>query len=207
MEEPAMNVKPEIKERIVAAANFLVADGIDTPTNEQVRQHLGGGSLSHISPVMREWKLARKAEVTAALEMPADLKRVIESSLASVWTSASKLASTSVENLRKDIEANIQASNDERDEALSEVINLEKNICELQQSLKEKSKKISDMDKLSRETITRSAQQTTDIAVLSARLEEKDKHLEALKIELDEIKNRNKTLQDELLKIAKKENN
>lgn len=35
------------------AAAALIAAGTLNPTNEQVRQHLGGGSLSHISPVMR----------------------------------------------------------------------------------------------------------------------------------------------------------
>ncbi len=32
----------------------LIATGVPIPNNEQVRAHLGGGSLSHISPVMRE---------------------------------------------------------------------------------------------------------------------------------------------------------
>lgn len=39
--------------RIEDAAAALIAAGTPNPTNEQVRQHLGGGSLSHISPVMR----------------------------------------------------------------------------------------------------------------------------------------------------------
>ena len=39
--------------RIEDAAAALIAAGNPNPTNEQVRAHLGGGSLSHISPVMR----------------------------------------------------------------------------------------------------------------------------------------------------------
>lgn len=58
-----MKIKPEIRERIVVAASALAAEGIDSPTNEQVRERMGGGSLSHISPVMREWRESRKAEV------------------------------------------------------------------------------------------------------------------------------------------------
>lgn len=200
-----MKINPEIRERIIAAANLLATEGNDMPTNDQVREKMGGGSLSHISPVMREWKKSRKAEVAAALEMPADLKRSIESSLANVWNSASKLATASVESLRKDMESNIQAANDERDEALREVVNLEKTIHNLQQSLEEKTKAISEMDTLTSETMAQSAQLTTDIAVLSARIEERDKNLEELKAEMDDTKKRNQTLQDELLKIARKE--
>lgn len=200
-----MKVNPEIRERIVAAANFLATEGNDMPTNDQVREKMGGGSLSHISPVMREWKKSRKAEVAAALEMPADLKRSIESSLANVWNSASKLATASVESLRKDMESNIQAANDERDEALREVVNLEKTIHDLQFSLEEKTKTISEMDTLTSETMAQSAQLATDIAVLKARIEERDKNLEGLKADMDGTKKRNQALQDELLKIARKE--
>ena len=56
-----MKIKPEIKERIVEAANALVAEGNENPTNEQVRERMGSGSLSHISPVMREWRESQKA--------------------------------------------------------------------------------------------------------------------------------------------------
>ena len=43
---------PDTVRRIEDAAAALIAAGTPNPTNEQVRQHLGGGSLSHISPVM-----------------------------------------------------------------------------------------------------------------------------------------------------------
>ncbi|OUF32454.1 hypothetical protein AZZ64_004720 [Enterobacter cloacae] len=41
-----------------------IAASTPNPTNEQVRQHLGGGSLSHISPVMRAFR-ARQREQAA----------------------------------------------------------------------------------------------------------------------------------------------
>ncbi|HCS2231414.1 TPA: DNA-binding protein, partial [Shigella sonnei] len=46
-------LSPDTVRRIEDAAAALIAAGTPNPTNEQVRQHLGGGSLSHISPVMR----------------------------------------------------------------------------------------------------------------------------------------------------------
>ena len=72
-------IKPEIRNRILSAASALTAEGIESPTNDQVRERMGGGSLSHISPVMRQWRQSRKADVVAALDMPADLKRAVDS--------------------------------------------------------------------------------------------------------------------------------
>ncbi|EFH7784013.1 hypothetical protein GJ341_23595, partial [Escherichia coli] len=43
-------LSPDTVRRIEDAAGTL------NPTNEQVRQYLGGGSLSHISPVMRAFR-------------------------------------------------------------------------------------------------------------------------------------------------------
>ncbi len=43
-----MNVKPDIKEKILTAANALVAEGNDNPTNAQVLERMGKGSLSHV---------------------------------------------------------------------------------------------------------------------------------------------------------------
>ena len=72
-----MNIKSEIREKIIVTAMSLVAEGNENPTNDQVRERMGGGSLSHISPVMREWRSSRKTELATVLEIPADLKKVI----------------------------------------------------------------------------------------------------------------------------------
>ncbi|HCA1849183.1 TPA: DNA-binding protein, partial [Citrobacter freundii] len=57
-------LSPDTVRRIEDAAAALIAAGTPNPTNEQVRQHLGGGSLSHISPVMRAFR-ARQREQAA----------------------------------------------------------------------------------------------------------------------------------------------
>lgn len=65
---------PETVRRIEDAAAALIAAGTPNPTNEQVRQHLGGGSLSHISPVMRAFR-ARQREQAAELATPTPWRR------------------------------------------------------------------------------------------------------------------------------------
>lgn len=138
-----MKIKPEIRNKIIAVADALVAEGVESPTNELVRERMGGGSLSHISPVMREWRDSRKAEVVAALEMPADLKKVIETSVGQVWTTASKLASATAEAVRREADSAIDAATAERDEALAEISYLEDRITELQKALDAKEQAIS----------------------------------------------------------------
>ena len=57
---------------------IVLAAGNASPTNEQVRAHLGGGSLSHISPVMRALR-ARLREQAAGQTpaLPAELAQLL----------------------------------------------------------------------------------------------------------------------------------
>tara|TARA_B100000029_G_scaffold82789_1_gene73785 strand:+ start:5440 stop:6063 length:624 start_codon:yes stop_codon:yes gene_type:complete len=199
-----MKIKPEIKERIVEAANALVAEGNENPTNEQVRERMGSGSLSHISPVMREWRESQKARVVAALEIPSELKKAIETSLSQVWTAASKLASATVEKIQQEAQANIDAAAHERDEALNEISRLETRIADLltleHKQGEEIQKLKSDLD--AAQELTANLQ--TDMAALSVRAENSHEQVKELKAELKSSREDNKALQAELLVIVKK---
>jgi chromosome segregation ATPase len=199
-----MKVKPEIKEKIITTANALTAEGIENPTNDQVRERMGGGSLSHISPVMREWRESRKAEVVAALEIPADLKKVIETSVGQVWTAASKLASATVETVRQEADIAIDAATDERDEALTEISNLEERIAELQKALSDKDQIINQIQGELDKERTQSAKLASDNSALTAQVDDRDEQIKGLKDELKEARNDNKALQGELVEIARK---
>jgi Plasmid replication region DNA-binding N-term len=179
-----MLIKPEIKERIVAAANALAAEGSDSPTNDQVRDRMGGGSLSHISPVMRDWRESRKTEVGVALEIPADLKKAIETSVAQVWLTASKLASSTVDTVKQEAEAAVEAATSERDEALEEIIRLEERIADLLNVLTEKDQSIKSVQDKLDEEFARSARVTSDNAALTTRMEDRDEQIKSLKAEL-----------------------
>ncbi|MCG8611818.1 MAG: DNA-binding protein [Pseudomonadales bacterium] len=199
-----MKVKPEIKEKILAAANALVAEGNENPTNEKVREKMGSGSLSHISPVMREWRDSRKDEMVAALEIPAELKKAIETSLSQVWTASSKLATATVEKIKQEAQANIDVAANERDEALEEITRLETRINDQAAQDQEKTKALgllkSDLD-AAQELI---AKLHTDMAALSVKAEYSHQQVKELKAELKSSKEDNKSLQAELLAIAKK---
>lgn len=199
-----MKIKPEIKERIINAANTLTAEGVENPTNEQVRERMGGGSLSHISPVMREWRESKKAEVVAALEMPAELKKVIESSIGQVWTAASKLASATVESFRQEAQESIEAATAERDEALSEITRLESKIIDLEKQLSEKEAELNQVKSDEEKAKAQNATLNSENAALVARIEDRDNQIGSLKSEVKEARNDTKNLQAELIEIAKK---
>ncbi|GGY59459.1 MAG: KfrA protein [Spongiibacter sp.] len=200
----AAKVKPEIRDRIIATANALVSEGIDNPTNDQVRERMGGGSLSHISPVMREWRESRKAEVVAALDMPADLKKAVETSLGQLWGMASKLATASVENFRQEAEAAVADATAERDEALNEIQRLEKHLAELTKALEEKGQEVNQVRSALDQEHNINAQLKADTAALQARIEDRDTQIEGLKADLKEARDDNRKLQGELIEIARK---
>ena len=201
-----MKIKPDIRDKIIAAANALAGEGVENPTNDQVRERMGGGSLSHISPVMREWRETRKADVVAALEMPADLKKTIETSVGQVWTAASKLASITVDTVRQEAEAAIAAATDERDEALGEVSRLEARIGELQQALAEKERAQQQAQVAVDKERAQNAKLASENAALVTRVDDRDEQLKGLKAELKDARGDTKALQAELVKIARGSN-
>lgn len=198
-----MSIKPETKDKIIAAAMALVTEGVENPTNDQVRERMKGGSLSHISPVMREWRDSRRAEVVAALEMPADLKKVVETSLGQVWTVASKLAQASVLAYRQEADAAIEEATQERDEAISEIQRLEARQAELEKALADKDQAINKAAADLESERLQHAKTTAENAALAARLEDRDTQIKGLKIELKESRDDTKALQAELVTIAK----
>lgn len=64
---------PDRVRRIEDAAAALIAAGTPNPTNVQVRDHLGGGSLATIFPVMRAFRSRLREQ--ADLERDAALAR------------------------------------------------------------------------------------------------------------------------------------
>lgn len=200
----AVKIKPEIKERIINAANTLTAEGVENPTNDQVREKMGGGSLTHISPVMREWRESKKAEVVAALEMPAELKKIIESSIGQVWTAASKLASATVESFRLAAQESIETATVERDEALSEITRLESKMFDLEKQIALKESEINQVKSEEEKARSLNLSLSTENAALNARVDDRDIQIQNLQEEVKDARKDNKDLQAELIEIAKK---
>ncbi|MAD45387.1 MAG: KfrA protein [Oceanospirillaceae bacterium] len=198
-----MDIKPAIRDRIIQAAEHLVSKGIEKPTNDQVRERLGGGSLSHISPVMREWRQARQTTINTALEIPETLQKAIQVSIGQVWESASQLATAKTEEIQTQAQETITEMQAELSEALAEVTRLEK---ELGSQTELAERQFADISRLSEETRDyRSDIQrlTLNSDAMETRLSDYKDQIEELKAELKESREDNKKLQQSLVEIVR----
>lgn len=190
-------VKPEIKQRIIEVANILVSEGIEEPTNDQVREKLGGGSLSHISPAMREWRNNRKNAVVVAIDMPTELKSSIEISLTQIWSVATSIASTDLENYKNESAMMIDSISMERDEAFNEIQRLESRIGSLEAESIKKEELFSIVKKDNEELLGQFKTAINEKQSLNMILEDR-------KNQITELNKSIKDLQSELIALAKK---
>ncbi|WP_342447241.1 DNA-binding protein [Escherichia coli] len=171
-------LSPDTVRRIEYAAAALIAAGTPNPTNEQVRQHLGGGSLSHISPVMRAFR-ARQREQAAeqATPLPAELAQLLTGQLGLLWQAAVKQAEAGALAAREQADDDIARADQERDEALANVAPLESELAVLREQ----------------------------VARLTATGEHLAAQLQDTKAELKEAREDGRQLQTELLALARQD--
>ncbi|MET5964012.1 DNA-binding protein [Citrobacter amalonaticus] len=193
---------PETVRRIEDAAAALIAAGNPNPTNEQVRRHLGGGSLSHISPVMRAFRARHReqaAEQTPPL--PAELALLLTGQLGMLWQAAVKQAEAGAMAAREQADADIAQADRERDEALAKVTALESELAVLREVVAERDRLLQDVRELRSEALPLREQ----VARLTATGEHLVAQLEDTKADLKGTREENRALQAELLSLARAE--
>lgn len=194
------NLPADTVRRIEDAAAALIAAGNPNPTNEQVRQHLGGGSLSHISPVMREFRARQRAlasEQTPAL--PPELAQLLTGQLALLWQAAMKQAEAGTLAAREQADTDIARADQERDEALAKVIALESELAVLREVVTERDRLLDEVRGLRAEALPLREQ----VARLTATGEHLAAQLQDTKVELKETREDGRALQAELLALAR----
>ena len=193
-------IKEQTKARIEAAADALAADGVEHPTNAQIIKKLGGGSLSTISPVMREWRERRKENQETLLEIPPALQQsiaeVVESGLAKVWATASNMAGSSIDAIKRESEIEISALESERTELLEALEVAEKAL----EDAKAETKRAQENAKAHK---ARNAEQALEIRTLESTNQLLESHLKDSNLTIKELKPANKELQAELIDIAR----
>ncbi|EEG5674637.1 hypothetical protein G3G77_004698 [Salmonella enterica] len=125
---------PDMVRRIEGAAAALIAAGTPNPTNVQVRDHLGGGSLATISPVMRAFR-ARQREQTREemIPIPPELQQLLTGQLSLLWQAAVQQADAGALAAREQADADIEQADLERDTALARVAELESELAVLRE--------------------------------------------------------------------------
>ncbi|MBC3252374.1 DNA-binding protein [Serratia fonticola] len=193
---------PDTIRRIEDGAAALIAAGTVNPTNEQVRQHLGGGSLSHISPVMRAFR-ARQRELASEQTpaMPPEMLQLLTGQLGLLWQAASKQAAADTLAAREQADADIAQADQERDAALGQVTTLESELAVLREVVTERDRLLEEVRELRAEALPLREQ----VARLTATNEHQAAQLQETKAELKAAREENRTLQGELLVLARQE--
>jgi chromosome segregation ATPase len=195
-------LSPDTVRRIEDAAAALIAAGNLNPTNEQVRQHLGGGSLSHISPVMRAFRARRREQAAEqATPLPPELAQLLTGQLGLLWQAAVRQAGTDTLAAREQADADIAQADRERDEALAKVTALESELAVLREVVAERDRLLQEVRELRAEALPLREQ----VARLTATGEHLTAQLKETKAELKSAREENRTLQAELLTLARAE--
>lgn len=193
---------PDMVRRIEDAAAALIAAGTPNPTNVQVRDHLGGGSLATISPVMRAFR-ARLREQTReeTLPLPPELAQLLTGQLALLWQAAVKQADAGALAAREQADADIEQADLERDTAQARAAELESELAVLREVMAERDRLLQDIRQLRDEALPLREQ----AARLTATGEHLAAQLQETKAELKGAREENRALQAELLTLARAE--
>lgn len=181
-------LSPNTVRRIEDAAAALIAACTPNPTNEQVRQHLGGGSLSHISPVMRAFRARRREQAAEqAMPLPPELAQLLTGQLGLLWQTAVRQGEAGALAAREQADADTEQADRERDEALAKVVTLESELAVLREVQAERDRLLQEV----REQVAR----------LTATGEHQAEQLQDMKASRED----GRQLQAELLMLARQE--
>lgn len=195
------SLSPDTVRRIEDAAAALIAAGTANPTNEQVRAHLGGGSLSHISPVMRAFRARQREQRAEQLPaLPPELAQLLTGQLGLLWQAAVKQADSDTLAAREQADADIAQADQERDGALARVATLEGELAVLREVVTERDRLLDEVRALRADALPlREA-----VARLTATGEHMTAQLKETKAELKGAREETRSLQAELLQLARK---
>ncbi|EHY4895186.1 DNA-binding protein [Salmonella enterica] len=193
---------PDMVRRIEDAAAALIAAGTPNPTNVQVRDHLGGGSLATISPVMRAFRARlREQNAEETIPLPPELQQLLTGQLSLLWQAAVQQADNGALAAREQADADIEQADLERDAAQARVAELESELAVLREVQAERDRLLQQEQGLREHTIT--------LREEVVRQQTKNEHLTTqLQESRDEVKTlraSEKTLQQELLLLARHE--
>nr|WP_077888812.1 DNA-binding protein [Escherichia coli] len=159
---------------------------------------IGGGSLSHISPVMRAFRARQREQATP---LPPELAQLLTGQLGLLWQAAVKQAEAGALAAREQADDDIARADKERDEALANVAALESELAVLREVVAERDRLLQEVRELRAEALPLREQ----VARLTATGEHLAAQLQDTKAELKEAREDGRQLQTELLALARQD--
>ena len=127
-----------MKEQVFLICDRLIQAGVK-PTAQRVREELGGGSFSTISPLLKEWRDSQ-GDKEAVPDIPPEAQKAVYQATALLWRFATEHQAEAINAVRQECHRIEQEALAERDEALREIEILEKNLNLLESELKDKAR-------------------------------------------------------------------
>lgn len=166
-----------MSEKILKAIEAVAESG-QKPTNSNVRAKLGGGSLSTIAPVLRNWKASREA--AEGEHLPESVAVVAEEAIKRVWSAAKAEAKAEFEAASAGFQVQI-------DEALAESAEFEAESKQIADDLQARDAELAEVNTTVVETQKKNAELEVLLAERSSELERLREQVAGLQSELVSI--------------------
>ncbi len=118
------------KKEIMAAIRELDAAG-EKVTVEAVRDALGSGSFSTITPIVKEWRMEKNGQQSA----PAEVQHLMSDLADQIWTQAEAAASKRFAGEKFELQQKIDELVEDDDEKTKEIVRLEEEVAKLKDQI------------------------------------------------------------------------
>jgi DNA repair exonuclease SbcCD ATPase subunit len=112
-----------MQEKVFTVCERLSKSGIK-PTAERVRNELGSGSFTTISPIIKQWRESQ-VKTEPIEEIPPEAIKAVHQATAVIWAIANDHQAEAINAIKQEYTRHEQETNAERDEALREIAFLE----------------------------------------------------------------------------------
>lgn len=127
-----------LKEQLFSIADRLHAEFGRFPTNAEIRNEIGSGSMSTIAPILREWRNTKTSPVSeeSQIAIPEPVIEIMNKYNQDIWLSANKNALSMVSAVKQEYEQKCADIQEELDNSYADIDNLTKEIESLKADLK-----------------------------------------------------------------------
>jgi chromosome segregation ATPase len=168
-------------EAILEVAEQLLAQHGAIPTVEMVREALGGGSFSTISPVLREWRNQQRVTHVVAGDIPPKVREALERATAALWGAFREEIEDRVARAQEAAQKRSEEAEEEREEALQEIARLEAAFGDAEEKGQAQRETLRVERDESRQNLTIARE---EVATLAERSRQLEKQVQALTTEL-----------------------
>lgn len=137
----------KITQEVVNQIAEQLASSGQNVTIDAVRQALGFGSFTTISPLVKSWKEANIVEAAAVEAMPAEAERAAAEAARVIWSAAQRAAAERIEAARAQADDAVREAVANADEAVAEVGRLEADLRDMTEKHEWASEKARDLEK------------------------------------------------------------